>query len=93
MGLIQNYTCLAHLHPILSGGDDIDLRITINGRQNLRLKQKVMFLAGLKRRIGDQRIDVVLDNENYNTLVKMLQLYPIADLSSIIYGKTVWIIS
>ncbi|MEA2019930.1 MAG: hypothetical protein U9N59_15980 [Campylobacterota bacterium] len=41
-------------------GGDIDLYISTKNRENLAYK-KIQFLANLKREIGEQKIDVVLD--------------------------------
>jgi len=43
-------------------GGDIDL--FISNADEYSLKKKVIFLAEIKKRIGDQMIDVVFDNEN-----------------------------
>jgi predicted nucleotidyltransferase len=42
-------------------GGDIDL--FISNADEHSLKKKVVFLAEIKKRIGDQKIDVVFDNE------------------------------
>jgi predicted nucleotidyltransferase len=42
-------------------GGDIDLFITNDDPEKLTLQAKIIFLAELKRLIGDQKIDVVLD--------------------------------
>jgi len=41
-------------------GGDIDLYVSAKNRENLAYK-KIQFLANLKREIGEQKIDVVLD--------------------------------
>ena len=41
-------------------GGDIDLYISTQDKKNLSYK-KIQFLAKLKREIGEQKIDVVLD--------------------------------
>ncbi len=41
-------------------GGDIDLYISTNNKENLVYK-KIEFLSHLKREIGEQKIDVVLD--------------------------------
>jgi uncharacterized protein len=58
----------------LKKGGDIDL--FIKGADEYSIRRKVLFLAELKKRIGDQKIDVVFDNENtrrqktfYNSIV------------------------
>ncbi len=43
-------------------GGDIDL--FIKDAREYSLRKKVIFLAELKKRIGDQKIDVVFDNES-----------------------------
>ncbi|QFY90664.1 hypothetical protein D5125_14980 [Magnetovirga frankeli] len=40
-------------------GGDIDLHVTPDGRQNLA-DARITFLARLKRRIGEQKIDLVI---------------------------------
>lgn len=45
-------------------GGDIDLFIQNNKEEYLTLQAKVNYLAELKRKIGDRKIDVVFDNEN-----------------------------
>ncbi len=44
-------------------GGDIDLLIQSEARERLNLENKIQFLAELKQRIGDQKIDVVYDNQ------------------------------
>ena len=44
-------------------GGDIDLFITNNKKSKLTFSAKIDFLTELKILIGDQKIDVVLDNE------------------------------
>ncbi|MCF8307842.1 MAG: nucleotidyltransferase domain-containing protein [Bacteroidales bacterium] len=46
-----------------SRGGDIDLLITHKDQQKLTFSAKKEFLAELKTRIGDQKIDVVLDTK------------------------------
>lgn len=43
-------------------GGDIDLFIHSPNEEQLNLANKLVFLAELKRRLGDQKIDIVLDN-------------------------------
>ena len=43
-------------------GGDIDLLIQHKQAESLTLQAKVRFLAQLKQKIGEQKIDVVLDN-------------------------------
>jgi uncharacterized protein len=45
-------------------GGDIDLFIRNNNENVLSLEAKIHFLAELKTKIGDQKIDVVFDNIN-----------------------------
>ncbi|MBN1767062.1 MAG: nucleotidyltransferase domain-containing protein [Prolixibacteraceae bacterium] len=45
-------------------GGDIDLFIRSNDKTQLTIEKKVHFLAELKAKIGNQHIDVVLDNDN-----------------------------
>jgi len=49
-------------------GGDIDLYLVINNKNNL-LKNKIKFLAKLKKLIGDRKIDVVF-NEDENRLIE-----------------------
>jgi len=44
-------------------GGDIDLFIKNRNEELLTLEVKIQFLAELKTQIGDQKIDVVFDNE------------------------------
>jgi len=44
-------------------GGDIDLFISNKNKQNLTLSAKINFLVELKSKIGEQKIDVVLDTE------------------------------
>jgi predicted nucleotidyltransferase len=43
-------------------GGDIDLFIRNSNDQRLNLETKIHFLAELKTKIGEQKIDVVFDN-------------------------------
>lgn len=43
-------------------GGDIDLLIHSELKEKLNLENKIQFLAQLKQHIGDQKIDVVYDN-------------------------------
>jgi predicted nucleotidyltransferase len=45
-------------------GGDIDLFITNKEKSNLTILSKVEFLTELKLIIGDQKIDVILDNSH-----------------------------
>ena len=45
-------------------GGDIDLLIKNNDETTLILETKIHFLAELKTKIGDRKIDVVFDNTN-----------------------------
>jgi predicted nucleotidyltransferase len=45
-------------------GGDIDLFISNSDEGRLTLYAKISFLSELKQRIGDQKIDVILDNAN-----------------------------
>lgn len=45
-------------------GGDIDLLIKNNDETTLTLETKIHFLAELKTKIGDRKIDVVFDNTN-----------------------------
>jgi predicted nucleotidyltransferase len=45
-------------------GGDIDLLIYNNNETKLTIEAKVHFLAELKQKIGDRKIDVVFDNAN-----------------------------
>lgn len=44
-------------------GGDIDLFIHNDMSSQLNLESKIYFLAEIKTKIGDQKIDVVFDNE------------------------------
>lgn len=44
-------------------GGDIDLFITNKDEKRLNIEAKVQFLAELKTKIGDRKIDVVFDND------------------------------
>ena len=44
-------------------GGDIDLFITNTDEKRLNIEAKVQFLAELKTKIGDRKIDVVFDND------------------------------
>ncbi len=44
-------------------GGDIDLLIKNNDESQLTLTAKIHFLVELKQMIGDQKIDVVFDNQ------------------------------
>ena len=71
-----------------SRGGDIDLFITgVKDEENLNISNKIRFLAELKKKIGDQKIDVILDKESlrkeresfYKSILKSkqkLQLQP-----------------
>ena len=43
-------------------GGDIDLLITNKNKKKLTLSSKISFLMELKLQIGEQKIDVILDN-------------------------------
>lgn len=49
-------------------GGDIDLYLVINNKDNI-FKRKIKFLSRVKRKIGDQKIDIVF-NENPNRLIE-----------------------
>ena len=51
-------------------GGDIDLYISATNRETL-VHKKIQFLAKLKREIGEQKIDVVLDY-GQNRLIDMI---------------------
>ncbi|WP_129594580.1 nucleotidyltransferase domain-containing protein [Seramator thermalis] len=44
-------------------GGDIDLFISNEDEKRLNIEAKVQFLAELKTKIGDRKIDVVFDND------------------------------
>jgi predicted nucleotidyltransferase len=46
----------------LKKGGDIDLFISNNNENSLTIEAKIHFLAELKTKIGDRKIDVVFDN-------------------------------
>jgi len=50
-------------------GGDIDLFIKNNDEKLLTLETKIQFLVDLKLEIGDQKIDVVFDNESTRSKV------------------------
>jgi predicted nucleotidyltransferase len=43
-------------------GGDIDLYLVINNKENI-FRRKVKFLSRIKREIGDQKIDVVFNED------------------------------
>jgi predicted nucleotidyltransferase len=45
-------------------GGDIDLLISNENETGLTIEAKIYFLAELKTKIGDRKIDVVFDNAN-----------------------------
>jgi uncharacterized protein len=45
-------------------GGDIDLLIKNKDELRLTLKAKIHFLVDLKSKIGEQKIDLILDNTN-----------------------------
>ena len=49
-------------------GGDIDLYLVIDNNQNL-FHKKIKFLAQIKRALGEQKIDVIF-NENPNRLIE-----------------------
>ncbi|NOR80573.1 MAG: nucleotidyltransferase domain-containing protein [Methyloprofundus sp.] len=49
-------------------GGDIDLYLVVNNKENLFIK-KIKFLSRIKRELGDQKIDVVF-NEDPNRLIE-----------------------
>ncbi len=58
-------------------GGDIDLLIQNSNIENLTITAKIRFLAQLKQKIGNQKIDVILDNSIprrktnfYNSILK-----------------------
>lgn len=51
----------SRVNDTLKGGD-IDLFVSSEGEGNLTLEKKISFLVDLKRCIGYQKIDVVLDS-------------------------------
>ena len=44
-------------------GGDIDLYIQVKNQENI-LEKKIKFLARLKEKIGDQKIDVIVSKDN-----------------------------
>jgi uncharacterized protein len=80
---IENITVLARIHfgkevqVFLFGsrtneqqrGGDIDLYIRNPGGIKLTTRSKINFIGDLIIRIGEQRIDVVLDNQEAENLV------------------------
>ena len=63
-------------------GGDIDLFITgVKDKENLNVSNKIRFLTALKKKIGDQKIDVILDKESlqreresfYKSILKSMQ--------------------
>lgn len=51
-------------------GGDIDLLIDHSNKQNLTLQKKIKFLVRLKDKIGDQKIDVVLNKDDKKSIVQ-----------------------
>jgi predicted nucleotidyltransferase len=45
-------------------GGDIDLLISTANKEKLTISSKVLYMAELKRIIGDQKIDIVFDNDS-----------------------------
>ena len=45
-------------------GGDIDLLIDSTSKELLTIENKINFLVTLKKRLGDQKIDVVLNNSS-----------------------------
>lgn len=54
-------------------GGDIDLLISNKDQQNLTFRAKQKFLTELKAKIGDQKIDVVLDTKFSQSKKKFYQ--------------------
>jgi predicted nucleotidyltransferase len=52
----------SRVHDNLKGGD-IDLLVSTD-KDKMTFKNKVLFLVDLKKKLGDQKIDVVFDKEN-----------------------------
>ena len=48
-------------------GGDIDLYIQVNNKDNI-LTKKIKFLAKLKEKIGDQKIDVIISKDRSNPI-------------------------
>lgn len=54
-------------------GGDIDLFMHSDTESTLTLKNKALFLVELKRLIGDQKIDLVFDNEVLRSKINFYQ--------------------
>lgn len=52
-------------------GGDIDLLISRNGRERLTAREKINFISDLILLMGEQKIDVILDNQSLNNSVFM----------------------
>jgi len=59
---VQIFLFGSRINPDLRGGGDIDLFVRDSTGKPLKIRNKINFITDLILQIGDQRIDVVLDN-------------------------------
>lgn len=50
-------------------GGDIDLYLVLKSHQDL-FKKKIKFLAGIKKELGDQKIDVIFNTDSERLIEK-----------------------
>jgi len=60
--MMFRYFCLVRALIPIFGGGDIDLFVRDSTGKPLKIRNKINFITDLILQIGDQRIDVVLDN-------------------------------
>jgi len=59
----------SRIDDTLKGGD-IDLFVTTNSRKDNNLEKKLDFLALLKQKIGDQKIDLIISKDKNRLIEK-----------------------
>ena len=59
----------SRIDDTLKGGD-IDLFVTTNSREDNNLEKKLDFLALLKQKIGDQKIDLIISKDKNRLIEK-----------------------
>jgi len=59
----------SRVHDDKKGGD-IDLLIDTKIKANLNIQNKIEFLVLLKSKIGDQKIDILLNKDNTKSIVQ-----------------------
>ena len=59
----------SRIDDTLKGGD-IDLFVTTNSREDNNLEKKLDFLALLKQKIGDQKIDLIISKDKTRLIEK-----------------------